>query len=157
RGETGDQAGWKRRHVVITSWIAVRVLLIDAPDLFLMGQGQARWVLPMGLACLSAALRPDHDVTMLLPDARAYVGDDPGGGIARAAAAWRPAVTGISAVTATCPAARRLAGLFARELPGVPVVLGGVHVTFCPEDAARLPGVAAVVAGEGEDSFRALL
>ena len=135
----------------------MRVLLIDPPDLFLDGRGVTRQVLPLGLGMLAAAVRPHHDVTMLLPDTRAYRGDDPWGELRRAIVAWRPDVVGLTSVTATCPAARRLAGLVAEELPGVPVVMGGVHATFCPEEAAQLPGVRAVVAGEGEQAFPALL
>ena len=86
----------------------MRVLLIDPPDLFLSGRGLTRQVLPMGLASLCAVLRPHHDAAMLLPDARAYVGDDPFGEIVRAAERFAPDVIGITAVTATFPAARRL-------------------------------------------------
>jgi radical SAM superfamily enzyme YgiQ (UPF0313 family) len=135
----------------------VRVLLVDPPDLFLECDGVTRQCLPTGLASLAGALRGHHDVTLLLPDARSYRGDDPWGEIARAAVAWAPDVIGITSVTATFPAARKLVALFSRELPGVPIVLGGVHATFCPEEASRVPGVHSVVAGEGEETFPALL
>lgn len=135
----------------------MRVLLIDPPDLFLDGRGVTRQVLPMGLGQLAAVLRPHHDVSLLLPDARAYLGSDPWGEIVRAVEAWRPDAIGITSVTAAFPSARRLAGLLAAALPSVPVVMGGVHPTFRPEEAARVRGVRAVVAGEGEVSFPALL
>lgn len=135
----------------------MRVLLADPPDLFLQGSGLTRQVLPMGLGSLAAVLRPDHDVAMLLPDARAYTGRDPWGELVGAATAFAPDVIGLTAVTATWPAARRLIGLFTAALPGVPIVLGGVHVTFCPDEAARVPGVYAVVVGEGEEALPALL
>src|SRR5512134_849045 len=125
-------------------------MLVDPPEVFLEGNGGTRSVLPIGLGYLAAVLRPHHDVTMLLPDARAYAGDDPWGEIVRAIVDWRPDVVGISGVTATFPAAKRLASLLHDELPDVPVVLGGVHATFRPEEAARARGVRAVVAGEGE-------
>jgi len=128
----------------------VRVLLIDPPDLFLEGKGVTRQVLPLGLGMIAAAVRPHHDVTMLLPDARAYIGDDPWGEIRRAILDWQPDVVGITSVTATFPAARKLAAMLAEELPGVPVIMGGIHATFCADETARLPGVRAVVAGEGE-------
>jgi anaerobic magnesium-protoporphyrin IX monomethyl ester cyclase len=133
----------------------MRVMLVDPPDFFLEGKGITRQVLPMGLAMVAAACRPRHDVTMLLPDVRAYKGDDPWGEIARAIEGWKPDVIGITSVTATFPGARRIAALAGQM--GIPAVLGGVHATFVPEKAARLPGVTAVVAGEGEETFPALL
>ena len=135
----------------------MRVLLVDPPDLFLDGAGHTRQVLPLGLASIAAVLRPHHDVTMLLPDARSYRGGDPWGEILRAVEAWAPDVIGMTAVTATFPSAKRLAALFGERLPGVPVVMGGVHATFEPEAVARTKGVYAVVAGEGEVSFPSLL
>lgn len=135
----------------------MRVLLLDPPDLFLEGKGLTRQVLPMGLGSLAAVLKPHHDVTMLLPDTRAYAGPNPWGEIVGAVLAWRPDVIGITSVTATFAAARKLVALLSQALPGVPIVLGGVHVTFCPDEAARIPGVYAVVAGEGEETFPSLL
>src|SRR5688500_4797857 len=133
----------------------MRVMLVDPPDFFLEGHGITRQSLPIGLAMLAAVCRPRHDVTMLLPDTRSYKGGDPWGEIERAIAAWRPDVVGITSVTATFPGARRIAAMVGAM--GIPVVLGGVHATFVPEEAARLPGVRAVVAGEGEHTFLALL
>lgn len=130
-------------------------MLVDPPDMFLQGNGWTRQSLPMGPAMIAAAIRPHHDVTMLLPDTRAYKGDDPWGEIQRAMAEWKPDVVGITSVTATFPGAKKVAAL-AAEL-GITVVLGGVHVTFVPEAAARVPGVRAVVCGEGEETFPALL
>ncbi len=132
-------------------------MLVDPPEVFLAGNGGTRSVLPLGLGYVASAVRPHHDVTMLLPDARAYVGDDPWGEIVRAIVDWKPDVVGITGVTATFPAARKLASLLHDVLPQVPVVLGGVHATFRPDEAARLRGVRAVVAGEGEVTFPALL
>jgi radical SAM superfamily enzyme YgiQ (UPF0313 family) len=42
---------------------------------------------------------------------------------------------GISAITGTAPRAYELAAGFRRR--GIPVVLGGVHQTLVPEEAAR--------------------
>ena len=55
-------------------------------------------------------------------------------------------LVGISSTTATAPAAYRLADLLADA--GVPVVLGGPHVTFCEQEA--LTHAPYVVRGEGE-------
>ncbi len=135
----------------------MRVMLVDAPDMFLDGSGLTRQVLPMGLASIAAVLRADHDVTMLLPDTRAYRGGDPWGEMLRAIEEWRPDLIGITCVTATYPAARRLAALCSQRLPGVPIVMGGVHVSFRPREAALLPGVFAAVAGEGEVALPRLM
>lgn len=44
-----------------------------------------------------------------------------------------------------------------RRHPDLPIVLGGVHATFLPEQSLREPFVDYVVMGEGEDPFPALL
>ena len=62
-------------------------------------------------------------------------------------------LVGISATTSTTPAAYRLAGLL--EAAGVPVVLGGPHVTFRPDEALRHARY--VVRGEGERTMLALV
>lgn len=54
-------------------------------------------------------------------------------------------LVGISATTSTAPAAYRLADLLERA--GTPVVMGGPHVTFCPDEA--LAHARFVVRGEG--------
>ena len=59
---------------------------------------------------------------------------------------------GISSTTATAPAAYRLADLLGEA--GVPVVLGGPHVTFCADEA--LAHAPYVVRGEGEATMSEL-
>jgi radical SAM superfamily enzyme YgiQ (UPF0313 family) len=65
----------------------------------------------------------------------------------------RPEVVGISTITATVQRGYALAGE-CRKL-GIPVVLGGPHVTFLPEEA--LEHAPLVVRGEGEAAMNALL
>ncbi len=60
---------------------------------------------------------------------------------------------GISAITGTAPRAYELADRFRRR--GLPVVLGGVHPTLRPEEAARHAD--AVVTGYAEQSWPQLL
>lgn len=62
-------------------------------------------------------------------------------------------LVGISAITGTAPRAYELADRFRAR--GVPVVLGGVHPTLLPDEAARHAD--AVVVGYAEDTFPQLL
>ena len=62
-------------------------------------------------------------------------------------------LVGISAITGTAPRAYELAGHFRAR--GIPVVLGGVHPTLLPDEAARHAD--AVVTGYAEDSWPQLL
>ncbi len=62
-------------------------------------------------------------------------------------------LAGISSTTSTAPAAYRLADTL--EESGVPVVLGGPHVTFRPEEA--LEHARYVVRGEGEQTMLELV
>jgi len=76
-------------------------------------------------------------------------------------------VVGISTTTSTAPAAYRLGSLVKRRNPKAIVVIGGVHVTFLPEEpfsaetakrfGAPLPICDYVVRGEAEDTFLDLL
>ena len=65
----------------------------------------------------------------------------------------RPEVVGISTITATVKRGYALADE-CRSL-GLPVILGGPHVTFLPEEALGHAGL--VVRGEGEGAMNALL
>ncbi|WP_206352291.1 B12-binding domain-containing radical SAM protein [Tautonia rosea] len=65
----------------------------------------------------------------------------------------RPDLVAVSALTASVEEAYRFSGLVRRA--GVPVVLGGLHATACPEEARR--SVDAVVVGDGESSWPVVL
>jgi anaerobic magnesium-protoporphyrin IX monomethyl ester cyclase len=133
----------------------VRVLLADPPQMFLTGQGHTRHILPLGIAYVGAMLdRAGHDVRMLLPDVRAYTGDDPWGELARAIESERPRLLGITAVTATFPAAAKLAAIAKGVNPEVVTVLGGTHASADPRGAlAAAPAIDYVVQGEGEHAM----
>jgi radical SAM superfamily enzyme YgiQ (UPF0313 family) len=62
-------------------------------------------------------------------------------------------LVGISTITATAPRAYAMAARARRA--GVPVVMGGPHVTYLPEEAARSADY--VLVGEAEDTFVELL
>ncbi|MBU4194190.1 MAG: B12-binding domain-containing radical SAM protein [Actinobacteria bacterium] len=64
-------------------------------------------------------------------------------------------LVGISTITSTAPEAFKLLERIKRE-SDIPVVMGGPHVTFLPEEALR-EGVDFVVRGEGEQTFLELI
>jgi radical SAM superfamily enzyme YgiQ (UPF0313 family) len=136
----------------------MKLLLADPPEMFLQGQGATRQVQPLGLACVGAAVQDLAQVRFLLPDTRAYVGDDPWQEIAQALIAEQPDVLGITAVTANFAAAAQLAAVARKVLPELLIVLGGVHASTDPEGALRgAPAVDLVVRGEGEETLRQIL
>jgi hypothetical protein len=65
----------------------------------------------------------------------------------------RPDVVGISTITATVKRGYQLAD--ERCALGIPVIVGGPHVTFLPDEALAHAGL--VVRGEGEGAMNALL
>ncbi len=65
----------------------------------------------------------------------------------------RPDLVGISVITQTAPRAYQIADKY-REM-NVPVIMGGFHVSFFPQEA--LEHADAVVMGEGEDAWDELL
>lgn len=136
----------------------MRLLLADPPELFLQGQGTTRQVQPLGLACVGAAVQDLAQVRFLLPDTRAYLGAEPWREIAQAIAAEQPDVLGLTAVTANFASAARLAEEARKVLPGLLIVLGGVHASTDPAGAlAGAPAVDLVVRGEGEEPLREIL
>ena len=64
-----------------------------------------------------------------------------------------PDIIGISTITPTAPYAYKLADHYRKK--GIPVIMGGPHVTFLPEEA--LEHVDYVIMGEGEISFPKLI
>lgn len=62
---------------------------------------------------------------------------------------FTPDLIGVTSTTDQFPLARKLIACIAEILP-VPIILGGIHPTVCPEESIALPGVTAVCIGEGE-------
>jgi len=62
--------------------------------------------------------------------------------------AIRPGLIGITLATATFDVARKLTERIHRELPGMPVVWGGIHATVCPEECLQTADVVCVTEGE---------
>src|SRR5437667_241694 len=67
----------------------------------------------------------------------------------------RPDLVAISVSTMSAVRAYELADVFRAR--GVPVVLGGWHVTLCPDDEEAASHADAVVVGEADDTWPALL
>jgi len=108
---------------------------------------------PLGLPLL-AALTPDgHDVVILDDSRRRIRFNERGMGIlsmlshGQNARATTFDLVGISALTPTAERAYQLAGEFRKR--GTTVVLGGLHVTTLPDEAA--PNADAIVVGEAEE------
>ena len=98
---------------------------------------------PLTLTTLAALIPPDIKADVTLVDE----------GIEDIDLDIQADLIGISAITGSAPRAYELAGHFRRR--GIPVVLGGVHPTLMPEEAARHAD--AVVVGYAEDSWPQLL
>ncbi len=134
----------------------MKVLLAEPPGRYAGVGVSSVQVHPLGLGYLAAALAPHHDVVQLIPDVRAFPDDGARwAAIAEALRAEAPDLVGVSLVTATFPAGRRLAAL-ARSLlgPHVPIVAGGVHATFRPAEVLAEPAFDGLVVGEGEETLR---
>lgn len=128
----------------------MRVVLIDPPNHCLSAPGSSVQTQPLGLGYVAAALAAEHEVVQIIPDARIWAPEvDIYDAIVRAVVELRPGLVGLTAVTATWPSARTLARRL-RAACGVPIVLGGVHAAFQPEQCLAEPAIDLVVRGEGE-------
>lgn len=136
----------------------MKLLLVDPPSLFLRGEGLTRQVQPLGLASVGAAVADLAQVRFLLPDTRAWVGDDPWAELVDAVVAEAPDLLGLTAVSVAFSAAAELARRVRLRLPDLPIVLGGVHASVDPLAALReATAVDAAVQGEGEAPLRAIV
>lgn len=99
---------------------------------------------PLGLACVAALTPPDWDVEII----DEVAGDLQAGG-SRTWQGRQADLVGITSLTPTAPRAYEIAAGFRAR--GVPVVMGGMHATLCPDEAARY--VDAVFCGEAEGAW----
>jgi len=126
-----------------------RVLLINPPyDVAsYMGPALARvsWRLPpLGLLYVAAMLEKHGAVV------RVWDGQVARQSLPVALAAWRPDLVGITATSVVAASAAHAARMVKEWDATVPVLLGGVHPTVCPDETLREAPVDAVVRGEGE-------
>lgn len=98
---------------------------------------------PLGLLYLAARTPPQWQVTVI----------DENLGAPDYASLPAPDLVGLTAFTAQAPRAYQLAAMFRQR--GVPVVMGGIHATMRPQEAAR--HVDAVVRGEAEEIWPTVL
>jgi len=98
---------------------------------------------PLGLLLLAGLTSPEWTITII----------DENRGVPDYASLPRPDLVGITAFTSQAPRAYRVAAEFRGR--GVPVVMGGIHATMCPEEA--LERVDAVVTGEAENVWGMVL
>jgi radical SAM superfamily enzyme YgiQ (UPF0313 family) len=91
---------------------------------------------PLGLLAVAALTPPDWEVTVFDENVR----------VPDYAALPRPDLVGVTAFTSQANRAYEIAAAFRGR--GVPVVMGGIHATVCPYEAAGR--VDAVVTGEAE-------
>jgi anaerobic magnesium-protoporphyrin IX monomethyl ester cyclase len=113
---------------------------------------QAWGVASLGPAFIAPFLRREgHEVTMLrvAPDA-------PLAGVVRAVVEAAPSILGLSLTTRQWLRAREVVRAV-REAIDVPVIAGGLHPTFAPEEVLATPGFDYVCLGEGEEAMRDLL
>ena len=96
---------------------------------------------PLGLAYVAALTPPDWDIR---------IADEVVEEIPRD---FQPDLVGLTSLTPTAPRAYQIAADWRAR--GVPVVMGGMHATLCPDEAARY--VDAVVRGEAEGAWPQLI
>lgn len=121
--------------------------------LFLEIDTEQTWaVASLGPAFIAPFLRRDgHEVAMLRVAAGAALPD-----IARAVQAASPSLLGLSLTTRQWIRARDVVRAV-REILDVPVIAGGLHPTFAPEQVLATPGFDYVCLGEGEEPMRDLV
>jgi anaerobic magnesium-protoporphyrin IX monomethyl ester cyclase len=121
----------------------MRVVFVEADT-------ERSWsVASIGPGFLAGVLREaGHEAELIRAPVDASAGD-----IAAQVAARAPALIGMSLTTRQWLRGRELAAAFASTLPGVPLIAGGLHPTFSPEEVLATPGFDYVCLGEGEEAI----
>ncbi len=117
-----------------------KLLLLDPyprnnPYRMTANERRAFWFPKLSLPVIAGYTPPDWDVTLIDEAVEEITGEEPCD------------LVGISIMTCYAPRAYELAATFRKR--GKTVVLGGVHPTYCPEEA--LQNCDAIVCGEAED------
>lgn len=106
--------------------------------------------MPLGIYYLAAALLQDGEKAEVIDaEALKLVHED----LAAKLKQSPPALIGITSTTVAFRNARSLAELLRRELPGVPIVIGGPHMTAMPEPTMRTGAFDYGIVREGEKAF----
>lgn len=121
--------------------------------LFLEIDTEQTWgVASLGPAFIAPFLRREgHEVAMIRVAAGAPLPD-----VVRAIRDAAPSILGLSLTTRQWLRAREVVRAVRAELD-VPVIAGGLHPTFAPEEVLATPGFDYVCLGEGEEPMRDLL
>lgn len=98
---------------------------------------------PLGLMVLAGLTPAEWDITIIDENVR----------VPDYTKMPRPDLIGLSSFTSQAPRAYELAAEFRSQ--GIPVVMGGIHATMCPEEASER--VDAVVTGEAESIWTTVL
>jgi radical SAM superfamily enzyme YgiQ (UPF0313 family) len=98
---------------------------------------------PLGLLTIAGLTPSDWDIKII----------DENLGLPDYAALPKPDLVGITAFTAQAPRAYQIAADFRAQ--GIPVVMGGIHASMCPDEALQY--VDAVVTGEAEAVWATVL
>lgn len=132
----------------------MRIQLINTPYLETYGSLRkiAAVYFPLGLGYIAAVLRENgfYEIDLFDPEAERFGWED----IKDRIKSFEAEVIGLSCVTATYPAARKIARLIKSINKEAFVVIGGVHVSAVPEETVQeCPEIDLVVIGEGEYTF----
>lgn len=122
----------------------MRVLLVYP----LPFQVEKHGLFSLGLASLSAVLKEKGHQTDLLAVESVVPSR-----INRKLESVAPDLIGVTSTTDQFPLAKKLIAYISKAMR-VPIVLGGIHPTVCPEESIALPGVTAVCIGEGEGAIQ---
>lgn len=140
----------------------MRVILINPPLDSVLRDGHVDPVTsylfynsaPLGLLYIAAVLEQQgHHVGCL--DAAAEKLDIPG--TVRRIEEFKPDIIGVGSTTVVFDGARELAERLKEALPGVPIVLGGYHVTLVPDEAMKHECFDVGVIHEGEHTMCELM
>ena len=63
---------------------------------------------------------------------------------------FRPDVIGFSLLTSEVELGISVINFVSKNHPSIKIIIGGPHATVCPNESAQIPGVLAVIVGEGE-------
>ena len=136
----------------------MRILLINPPDemeaMFGVGRGLVQKYEPLGLLYIAAVARDaGHDVTVI----DAYAEDLTLAALQQRIRDAAPEIVGFSTLTCNGAMVYELGRWIHDELPGVYVVLGNIHGSVFAAEYLTHGAADAVVHGEGEHTFRAIV
>ena len=110
----------------------------------------------MGVGCIASALRQEGFPVRILDLPIMGIAENDDDRTLSLITEAAPDIVGFTSVTMTYPTVRRLAQQLRAQAPGIPLIVGGVHVTDAPQLTLGDPTFDFSVAGEGEDAAVAL-